>query len=338
MDNRVTIQNLAEALHLSRNTVSKALNSPSSVPASTRQRVLDMAIQMNYKSMQVAVQNNNTHTQPLVALIFHDNHLASTFFVPLIQKLYEIARQSNLSLSMHMISSIEIKQQIIPVALEECDGLIMMDVLDIEYVRRILSLGKPTVFFDFVCPPDIFTRSFDIVMEDPLAIYRITRLLIDSGYTKIGFWGEINHCLGFRERYYAYRNAMLDANLLPDPSWCITDGVEKFIHDPYAMKELLNSSPGLECFICANDYEALSLIRQLNQIGVSVPDQISVAGFENMPEGEKSLPSLTTAVCDKERLAADLIQLLLERIRKPNTSRRILYEETRVIVRESLKK
>lgn len=60
-------------------------------------------------------------------------------------------------------------------------------------------------------------------MENEHSIYQLTKKLIESGYTSIGFVGDYNHCKSFNERWVGYQRAMLEAGLPVDLSHCIVD-------------------------------------------------------------------------------------------------------------------
>lgn len=336
MSKITTIQDIAKALDLSRNTVSKALNTPEQVPEHTRKRVWDMALALNYKSMAKASENSFAKLLNYL-LICKENRLSSSFFVPLIQKLHERVRINQATLTTQFVSTNDVEHLNMPLRMEAYDGIIMLDLLNEAYIRQVLSINKPTVFFDFIADFNRISGNYDIVMEQSEGTYRVTSRLIEQGARKIGFVGDINHCLGFRERYLYYRAAMIDHHLeVSEDNLLIS--YEKAQHsDMDFMLNFLRKAPLPDAFVCANDYAAIWVMEALKKMQIKIPDQVAVSGYDNVSNCEMHSPTITSVKVDQEALATGLIMLLTERIRSPQLPRRILYEDVQIVTRESTK-
>lgn len=335
MSSRVTIQDIADALQLSRNTVSKVLNSPESVPEATRRRVIEMATAMNYKSIQQMTENKQENLLKIV-LISLENKMSSSFFTALYQKMHEQSRQYNMVLTIQLISTDDIHNRHFPDYINVADGVLIMEVLDADYIRLLLQFGKPTVFFDFITNGAGITGKFDIVMEQSNAVYQLTKRLIDQGLTRIGFYGSISHCAGFLERFYNYRNAMLDHQLPLDSSiLLIHDKPTQLSEYDYLLSQLRRIKLP-QAFVCANDYVAFTLMEALGKMHVRIPEDIAVCGFDNVPDFWLHTPYLTTVDCSKDMLASNMLALLAGRIRDPKLDNRILYVSGETVIRQSL--
>lgn len=335
MSSRVTIQDIADALHLSRNTVSKVLNSPESVPEATRRRVLEMATAMNYKSIQQITESKQE--KPLkILLISLENKLSSSFFTQLYQKLHEQAKQYNMAITIQLISTDDIRTRHFPDYIHVADGILIMEVLNVDYIQTLLKLEKPTVFFDFAVNVENISKNYDIVMEQNTAVYQLTERLILQGRTRIGFYGDVNHCLGFQERFYSFRNAMLDHKLPLDNNILLTNDTPQTLSDSDYVLSLLRRLKLPQAFVCANDYVAFTLMEALKKMHIRIPEDIAVCGFDNVPDFWLHTPYLTTVDCSKDMLALNMLWLLASRIRNPNLDIRVLHVGGKTLIRESL--
>ena len=100
MSKKVSIADIANALGLSRNTVSKALNGSPGITHETRQRILDQAVRMNYKMMGTQLSISKTAEAASILLVCKENQLVSTFFGPLILQIQHIVRTKGAVITM----------------------------------------------------------------------------------------------------------------------------------------------------------------------------------------------------------------------------------------------
>ncbi|WP_238013392.1 LacI family DNA-binding transcriptional regulator [Dactylosporangium sp. AC04546] len=117
-----------------------------------------------------------------------------------------------------------------------------------------------------------------------------------------------------RLRLAGYRAGLRDAGLPFDPAlvaparaWRRTDGAA-------AMRALLAVTPPPDAVFCGNDTLALGALRALHEAGLRVPDDVAVAGFDDIEDGRFATPSLTTVAPDKARLAGVAVELLAARL------------------------
>ncbi len=182
-------------------------------------------------------------------------------------------------------------------------------------------------------------------MENQTNIFMFIKEMIRRGKKKIGFIGEYMHCQSFFERYMGYRNAMY---LLGQPcpeSYSITGGSERGKEDAktdkyqdyreYLAKCLRDMKELPEVFICANDFVALDAMQALKSMGISVPEDIWLCGFDDSPESKVVTPSLTTIHIHSQIMGFSAVHLLMSRIKQPSLNFRIMRTETTLIYRES---
>ena len=172
MENRVTIQDIADSLGLSRNTVSKAINNTGVLADSTRQKILARAIEMGYKQFSYldldTVQNSLTPPAPAkneIALITTWFLNGSHFSAMMLDKFQMEISKRGYSMTMHFARAEDIAAQRLPASLrlENCAAIICIEVFDPSYARFICQSGVPVLFVDAPADPGADPLPADIL-------------------------------------------------------------------------------------------------------------------------------------------------------------------------------
>ncbi|MEC2344567.1 MULTISPECIES: LacI family DNA-binding transcriptional regulator [Paenibacillus] len=336
---KVTIQDIADALGISRNTASKALNGSESIPAETRNKVIRKAIELKYK--QFAFMGSDgllSKSSGNIALLTENLPNTSHFGSPLISGLEKRISAEGYNLSIHIIREIEQKSLSLPNNFEAAnvDGIICIELFDLEYSKLITELGIPTIFIDcsaYVCYPDF--RADVLLMENEHSTYQLTKKLIDGGYKTFGFVGDYNHCRSFNERWTGFNRALTEAGITLDLSQCVVDD-DRFFSHPEWMDERMAGIPHLpSVFVCANDYIAVSVMKALKNKKLSIPQDIAICGFDNGPESVIVEPHLTTVHIFSNEMGIKAAEMLLSRINNPNQPYQVSHIYTKPIIRDS---
>lgn len=346
MKQKVTIQDIADALNISRNTVSKAINGTGIVSPDTKTKIFNKAAELGYKQFAMLNPNYSDSIVPQpnyeIALFTHSVLSNSHFSSPLLHTFQEQISSLGYRLSMYIIRDDFIDQCKLPPNFNhECTkGIIAIEMFNEKYTNFLCDLEIPTLFIDtFANTKCEAINSDTLYMENTNSTYRLTQSLINSGYTKIGFVGDYLHCHSFYERWCGYRHAMQDSLLNNFSKYCILENDDL----PYYNQELLVSKlkalPCLpEAFVCANDFLAVDIIRALKSMNISVPDDIKICGFDNSPESMVIDPPLTTVQIPGESMGHFAAEILLSRINSPKLSYRTIYVQTQIINRLSTQK
>ncbi|UPK43666.1 LacI family DNA-binding transcriptional regulator [Paenibacillus pabuli] len=337
---KVTIQDIADALGISRNTASKALNDSGNIPDETRNRVIKKAIELKYK--QFAYMENEhvlTKAPSNIALLTENLPNTSHFGSMLISGLEKRISAEGYNLSIHIVREVDQDSLTLPnnFDMSNVDGIICIELFNLKYTQLITDLGIPTIFID--CASDICYPEFHadlLLMENEHSTYQLTRKLIESGCNHIGFAGDYNHCKSFNERWVGYQRAMLEAGLQVDLSECIVDDDRMFFSKPGWINERVAELKSLpDAYVCANDFIAVDLIRALRARNVTVPQDIVICGFDNAPESRIIEPALTTVHIYSNEMGIKAAEMLLSRIDNPSQPYQISHIVTKPIIRES---
>lgn len=195
--------------------------------------------------------------------------------------------------------------------------------------QRLQSMGVPMVYCTTV-PMEGSISAANPDFHGGCAI--ATRHLHELGHRKIVFVGPTDWDLQtnptFTTRYQGYCDAMLDLGLKPAPPlrW-------HHISERGNFRALLTSTSRPEALVVGNDMMAVGIMNLAAELGVKVPDDISVVGLEDMRCSRESTPPLTTVGYDKAQLAAEAAGLLLDMIEHKSsvTNRRLV--PMRLIIR-----
>ncbi len=325
---RTTVQDIARALGVSRNTVSKALNRHPEIPEDTRIRILAKARELNYKSLG-DIQGLQPAVRRDILVICKEKQLAtSSFFLTLVQALSAEIRACGGTPIAQFQSMNESEQDTVSAAAHTVSGIIATETLSVSYITQLLDMGKPLVFFDFNHNTSFDPRPCDIVNSDPFPLCAIMKRMYDQGARSFGFIGDPAHCYGFSERYATFSRMV---NLLPVRSGPDLDLLPGWRREELAGRRLADA------YVCANDYLALPFIQLLKSMGKKVPEEIQVCGFDGISEGESSSPPLTTVRTSAEEIAGNAVTMLFDRIAHPNRKKRILNVETEALFRGTVR-
>ena len=345
---KVTIQDIADALGISRNTVSKAINNADGLADATRARILQKAVEMGYKQFSyAAVLSPGAAPSPAAAAelprstgeialfttsIFHQtNHFAALMLDRFRQEL----TQMGYIMSIHAVGSDNMVRRTLPTTFikERCSAIMCIEMFDWDYGEMLCSLGLPILFVDGPNKRSGNSLPADqLYMENTTGITRLVNDMLRKGKRRIGFIGDFEHCQSFYERYTAFRCAMLMADVPVDEAFCIK---ANFYDDIIAALSALPALPDL--FICGNDFVALDVIQALRRLGKSFPEDVLISGFDDAPESRIVTPALTTVHIHTQIMAYTAAHLLMTRIKEPSLDFRTVHTETELIYRDSTK-
>lgn len=301
MAKKVSMQDIANKLNISRMTVSKVFKNDADISSETKDRVRLMAQELGY-------QYSKNEQFDLIVLV-PKNFLSETedFYTTLFRRLNENAVTKNINLLLKVVSSNDEKHNLIGFSIQNKDGILMLGQFDKSYVISVQALNLPLVCVDFYYD-DLNLDS--IVSNNFNAGYIATKYLLNKGHKNIGYVGTIPSTNSIIDRYLGFTKGLIemgistsDAVVIPD-----RDATGKLID-----LELPNKLP--TAFLCNNDHVAYLLIKQLENMGIKVPEVASVIGFDDVIYSKMSMPPITTMKVSRKYMAEQAITLILRRIK-----------------------
>lgn len=338
MGKKTTIQDIADALGVSRNTVSKALNNTGVLADATRERILQKAVEMEYKQFsyypQITPVSSTENRE--IALFTQSMPNSSHFGSSLLNNFQERISVNGYRLSIFLIRDQEIESLQLPIGFDpkRIDGIICIELFHEQYSKMLSSLDIPLLFADSAANMDFSDLDADFLfMENQNSIYKITQELIKNGKRNLAFAGDIYHCHSFFERYQGFQNALTDNKL--EPATKLLASGKPFTDSLTLVTTLGRINPLPDAFICANDFIAIDLIKALRNHSVSVPGDILITGFDNSVESKIIEPHLTTVHIPSSAMGHIAADLLLSRIQDPGLPYRTTHVRTVIKHRES---
>ena len=332
-----TMHDVARLAGVSQPTVSRVLSQheiTAQISDETRQRVLDAVKTLGYRPNAVARSLRTQRTQT-VALLVAD--LWNSFYHPMARAVQDVARQHDYEVLIVNSDHIyENEKHFCEIVLGRgVDGVVMVPIrLTNEDLGHYVSQTNIpfVVLAEYVTHPNI-----DVVyVNDERATYEATCWLAsECGYQKIGFVGVPDYMPPGPRRLRGFMQALEDCGLMFDPRFLqIGDftqaGGAKAAYNLMQNEEL----PGV--LVIANDLMAIGAVLAFQEAGYSVPGDIGIVGFDDIPEATIVRPTLTTIAQDPRDIGLKLANALFERIENPDIVERRIFESSfKLIPRQS---
>lgn len=337
MKNNVTIQDIANALGMSRNTVSKALNGKH-VPVKTRNAVITAAIEMGYKGYKLAASSEGSLGHRRFLILSSRLLMNINYYIYVLRGIEEALTDYDIELVQFSITGAasfsKFKRYL---ADYKVDGLICIEFFEPAYIAELVEMGVPLVFLDFPLSYSPLRGHYDIILpesQDAVTTFCLQQIR-EENCRNFGFVGDWQHCRSFYERFQGMKQALFFSGLPEDLSYSILED-DSLPYEAPQLLEQLKKLPALpDCFVAANDAIALQLMTALKTMKIHVPKDVKVVGFDNTPETKYSNPPLTSFNVNKIALGKRIITILLDRINNPTQVNQIIHIASKVIVRSS---
>lgn len=332
MAKAVRMSDIAERLHVSIVTVSKALAGKDGVSEEMRQEIQQLAQEMGYQGKKNRTTPSAAYTLGIVTSYRYIEQGQSFYWNLYERVLYHLTQNGHLGILEVVTDEAEQEQQIPRLVQEErVDGVIVMGNFTSAYRNALVAAGIPMVVLDAF---DARFHQDAVISDGYYGMYTMVDYLLQMGHRDIVFVGSVNETSSITDRYYGYCRAMREAgipvtesSILPD-----RDAEGKVVVSLEQMKKMPTA------FACNCDITAHMLINQLKQKGIRVPEDVSVVGFDNYVLAEFAQPPLTTYAVDLDHMAKISAQQLIRRIQKQDADVRRIVVSGKLVVRESVRR
>ena len=342
MAKKVKIQDIADALGVSRNTVSKAINNSPGLAEETRQKILEKAVELGYKQFSYvkagALSGEEQEKEPPgfrgeIAL-FTTQFLAQPHFASrMMDKFHRGLSELGYTLNTHRVRQRNLAGLTPPITFvpERTTAIVCFEIFDKAYADMVCALGLPVLFVDG--PVKSYGDRLEadqLYMDNTSELSGFVHAVLQRGWRRIGFIGDYRHCESFFERYCAVRDTVMMEGLALE---------ERFVlpyNDPGKLSQVLFSMEELpDIFFCANDFIAFEVMEALRSLGRRVPEDVMLCGFDDCAESRSCHPPLTTVHIHTDVMAEEALHLLSSRIREPGLEYRIVHTQSDLVERES---
>lgn len=305
-----TMKEIAEMTGLSRVTVSAVLNSKPGVSERTRQRVLQVIREHGLHHRLIA-RNLMGHFSQMFGMLVPD--IANPFYTELIEGFMAVMKQRD----SHMIcqptgQSYEVEARTLTALLEyNLAGFVLAPTHQgesVEHVQSALKAGRPIVTIGPL--PGVETHLVDF--EDRAGSRMATEYLIRKGHRRIVLLAGVFTSPPAKDRMLGFMETLLEHNLRFDDSMVArTDGGSETGYQA-AYKVLAAARRRPTALLCFNDVVAMGAYRAAHELGLHIPNDISIIGFDNIRMSAVLGPPLTTVSIFPERIGRAAANILME--------------------------
>lgn len=343
MEKKITMKDIANKLNISINAVSIALNNRVGVSDEMRIKILRIANEMGYLNKRAKFVR--TFSRSNLCIMMQKIYSSDmNFYGKVLYSIVEEAKKFGYDTLMVFFDDDELA---IPNCIEEhkVAGIIVIGKISDYNIEILNERNLPIVLVDHAS----LSNSIDSVLTDnKLGGFIMTKYLIEQGFEKIGFFGDLDYSLSIKERFFGFIEAISTCSSLADlegineyiKKYSITHNIESAVLDNNnsSIIDLIVSAAHLpEVFVCSNDKAAISLLMALQSLKYRVPENISLVGFDNIDMCEKITPNLTTINVDKEKMGRRAVERIRYAIDHKSNSHENIVLSVELIQRESVK-
>lgn len=291
---RTGIRDVAKAAGVSITTVSKALNGYSDVNPETKKRIQETAKRLNYvpdvNARSLGGISKKTLAFLVSGLVEKDE---SGFVYGLISGMYQASMEHNFNFII-LTTNAALQSEMSYIQLcrqQNIDGVLVSGLNNNEpYYKELMSSEIPCV----VVEGEYKSRNVcGISIDNARAAYDAVHYLIGEGHHKIVMMNGKETATVSQRRKKGYLQAMAEAGLETDELWIENGEFDEQVAYEKTFR-LLENCPGLSAVFCASDLMAVGVIQALNEKGLSVPEDVSVIGFDDIPTAKYINGGLTT--------------------------------------------
>jgi len=326
-----TIKDVALLAGVSFTTVSHVLNQTRPVSADARRRVLAAVDKLGYVPSAVARSLRKSETGIVGVLV---PTVQNPFFAELVCGAEEVCRQAGYSVFLcNSDNDARRQQHYLRTLLEKrIDGLLVASVGEPEAFDRVLvSSGLPCVAMDRLMPGEQADR---ISLDNRAGAELATRHLLELGHRHIACISGPEAVEVSQARVLGWREALQAGQVEPGSHWLQVSDFSTAGGYQAAMALLRVPARPSAIFAC-NDLMALGVLRAAAELGLLVPAELSVMGFDNIELGGFVHPALSTVGCSIRTLGREAGRLLIDRIEKPAQALRHVQLSPQLVARES---
>lgn len=327
---KVTMQDIADQLGLTKVSVSKALNGQPGISAETRERIIDTAALLGY---QIKVRSGSETEPRKFAVIVPKRFFLETdgFYTEIFYYLNKLCLNTGNQIYSIVLNYSEESKLVLPEPLQntEFDGVFLMGELHADYIHMLASKNLNTVVVDF------YTKELetDFILTDNFFLgFRATQYLLERGHKKIGFVGNIRQTNSIMDRYFGYLKAMICADINPHEEWHLVNNDENGLY----MTDVKLPEDLPTAFVCHCDMAAYYMIDTLRVKEISVPEDVSLISFDNTQLSQSTHPQLTTFDINRKNIAKTAYQCMIDKCVKPDQGMRRFLVSNELIERQSV--
>lgn len=307
--NKITIADVAQALGISKTTVSRAISGKGRIGEETRRRVLDYIAENNYRPNVVAKGLAQSKTFNIGWVMPGDSGMTDLpFFHQCLNGINEVAAEADYDVLISMVYDNDVSQLLRIIRNRKVDGIILgRTLIDDPCVRLLYESDIPFVVIGSTPNENVIQIDNDHVS----ACRELTSVLLMKGIQKIALiGGDSNHVVN-QTRKQGFEEAIKANKRLVRDYWIYMDSDGESNIDRLVDEIRRN---GAECIVCMDDKICYSVLNKCARDGIQIPGQIKIASFYSSDLLKNHKPSVTALEYDPRELGSVACRMLLEYI------------------------
>jgi LacI family transcriptional regulator len=310
------IVDIAKIAEVSPSAVSLALNNKTGVSVEVRQRIVNIAAQMGYRNdfpEQSGINGNITIRLLKIAKHGHIvNDWHNAFITEYLEGIERGTKKRKYKLEVSFFDRVPIEEIIEAQQGAKVDGFIVLGTeLNDHELSFFKELEKPVVFIDTYFPLSVYDC---VDMDNVDGVFKAVQHFYTAGHRSIGLVKSSYETRNFKMRDFGFREAMSYFSL-PVQEKFIVSVDPTFDGSMQDMNRYLSKNKALPtAFFCMNDIISYGVIKALRSYKFSVPEDLSIIGFDNLPSSSLSEPPLTTIQVSTRRIGERALEKLSELI------------------------
>lgn len=333
-----TIKDVAKQAGVSIGVVSKAFNNYTDVSEKTKQKIFEVAKELNY-TPNVVAKNLSSKKQMTMGLIssgvFNDNEKDNNAF-DIFKGVYSAVSASPFELSIYLIDSQEQKQKSYVQYCRERNigGALLQGIrTDDSYYKELITTNIPCVVFDIMTETDNGLIG-SVSIDNAVASKEIATYLLEHNHRDIVVVAGTKETYVNAERMKGVQQAFQANDLeLYDDKVLYAQFSEQ---DAYEMTKDYLQTKQPTAFLCFSDLMAFGVMKAVKEVGLSIPEDISITGFDDLVISGYTQPQLTTVSQDFMEIGK-VAALLLQDLMENKLERQHVYVEHQLVERQSVK-
>lgn len=315
-----TMDTIASQLNISKTTVYRALKNQSGISPVMKEQILSKAAELGYSYIE---KNKNISIKYCYIVPKQYFFASEQFYTQIYYYLNSECQVYGYTLDLIIADdTIDMEQA------KKYTGVFLSGEFEKKIYKQFQNHKIKTVCIDYFSKEYPFSYVF---IESFYSSYYITKHLIDCGHKEIGFIGDIYKANNILNRYLGYERAMLEAHLPINLDWILFQNIADLTNfNQITLPQQLPTA-----YICYCDMAAKQLYLKLEFLGIKIPDQISVVGFDNTYVATELSPPLTTSGIDKAVIAKVSLSAMRKLVKTYQPS--VEYLVPNIIERDSVK-
>lgn len=290
---RITIKDIAKALNIAPSTVSRALNNHPALKQETKDLVREFAERNDYQPNLLALNLLHKKSNTLGVIV---PEITGHFFSAIITGMQDVIGTSDYNI-MICLSNESYEEEVMIInklSKIQIDGVLISpssETKNFDHLRRLQKSGIPVVVFDRDCPG---LEADKVLVDDYLGAFQAVEYLIRSGCSRIAHLGGPLNLSTAKHRLQGYLDALENNNMPVREEYIVHASGFCHKNGKKPAKQLLSLHVVPDAIFAMNDSIAICALHVAQKLGFSIPEDISIIGFDDEPQSIYFNPPLTT--------------------------------------------